>query len=146
MRCYSGEMTRAVIDTNVLVAGLSRRGSEGAVLDAWVDGRFQPCVPTALALEYEDLLTRKLGRERQDTIPGALQALLSRSEYVPIHFTYRPASPDPADDLVVDCVLNSGALLVTANVRDFRKPAEELGFPVYGPLQFLGLLEQEETP
>lgn len=135
-------MLRAVIDTNVLFTGLSRRGPEGAVVDAWVEQRFRPCVSTALALEYEDVLKRKLGTVKRRTAMRALQALLSRSDFVPIRFTYRPASPDPGDDLVVDCLLNGQAVLVTSNVRDFRKPSRELGFPVLKPAEFLDLLEE----
>lgn len=129
----------------MLFTGLSRRGPEGKVVDAWVQRRFQPCVSTALALEYEDVLQRKLGTVKRDTALRALQALLSRCEYIPIRFTYRPASPDPGDDLVVDCVLNGQAMLVTSNVRDFRRPARELGFTVVQPSEFLDLLAEEAT-
>lgn len=132
-----------MVDTNVLVAGLSRTGPAGAVIDAWVERRFRPCVSTALALEYEDVLGRKLGVARRETELKALQALLARSEYVPIRFTYRPSSPDPGDDLVVDCVLNSQAILVTENVRDFRRASRELGFQLLRPDQFLKLLEKD---
>ena len=131
------------MDTNVVVGGMSRRGSAGAVMDAWAARRFQPCVSTALALEYEELLIRKLGAERRATAARALQALLARSEYVPIRFTYRPASPDPGDDHVVDCVLNSRAMLVTENLRDFRTAARELGFRLARPTELLTLLEEE---
>jgi len=106
-----------VVDTNVLIAGLRRSGPAGAVLDAWVERRFQPCVSTALALEYEEVLVRKLGEARRESGLRALQALLARSEYVPVWFTYRPTSPDPADDLVVDCVVNSLYYLRTRHLN-----------------------------
>lgn len=143
IRCYSADMLRAVVDTNVLVSGLNRTGLEGAVIDAWADQAFQPCVSTALALEYQDVLARKFPEVRRETAMRALQALLVRCEYVPIRYTYRPASPDPGDDFVVDCVLNSQALLITANVRDFQGPGAELGFQVVGPKAFLDLMKQE---
>lgn len=60
-----------------------------------------------------------------------------------MRFTYRPASPDPKHDLVVDCVLNCQALLVTDNERDFRGPSRELGFTVLRPARFLKLLEDD---
>lgn len=127
---------RAVIDTSVLFEGLTHRSPASNVIDAWAARRFEPCVSTALALEYEDVLSRKLSPRRGDIVLPALQALLSRCRFVPIRFTYRPASPDPGDDLVVDCVLNSQALLVTHNVKDFSGPAKELGFEVLGPEEF----------
>lgn len=133
-----------MVDTNVLIAGLRRRGAAGAVVDAWVERRFRACVSAALALEYEEVLVRKLGEARCATGLKALQALLDRSEYVPVRFTYRPASPDPGDDLVIDCVLNGRAILVTENVRDFGRPSRELGFTVIRPREFVNLLEEED--
>jgi putative PIN family toxin of toxin-antitoxin system len=134
---------RAVVDTNVLFEGLTHLGPSASVVDAWSRGRFQPCVSTALALEYQDVLARKLAPTRGEAVLKALQALLSRCEYVPVHFSYRPASRDPGDDFVVDCVMNSRALLVTSNVRDFLSASRELGFPILRPADFLRLLDQE---
>ena len=132
-----------MVDTNVLFTGMSRRGPEGTIIDAWVARQFIPCVSTALALEYEDVLVRKLGTVKRETALKALQALLSRCEFVPIRYTYRPASPDPGDDLVIDCILNSRSLLVTSNVRDFEKAARDWDFMICKPPEFLDLLQQE---
>ncbi len=130
-------MIRAVIDTNVLFEGLTHTSPASEVIDAWVARRFQPCVSTALALEYEDVLSRKLSPLRGEAVLPALQALLVRCRFVPIRFSYRPASPDPGDDPVIDCVLNRRSMLVTYNVRDFRAAAREFDFRVLGPEEFM---------
>jgi predicted nucleic acid-binding protein len=137
---------RAVVDTNVLFGGLTAAGPAAEVVDAWVTEQFRPCVSTALALEYEDVLARKLGPARAETARRALQALLNRCEWVPVYFSYRPASQDRGDDLVVDCVLNSGSMLVTYNVKDFTRPAREFSFVVHRPKEFLEVLAEEKTP
>jgi putative PIN family toxin of toxin-antitoxin system len=128
---------RAVVDTNVLFEGLTRLGSAADVVDAWADRRFLPCVSTALALEYQDVLARKLRPTRGESALMALQALLVRCEYVPIYYSYRPASRDPGDDFIVDCVLNSQAVLITYNVRDFAEASRHLGFKVLQPSEFM---------
>jgi predicted nucleic acid-binding protein len=139
-------MFRAVIDTNVLFEGLTHLGPAASVIDAWAAGAFLPCVSTALALEYQDVLARKLKPLRGEAALLALQALLSRARYTPIRFSYRPASPDEGDDLVVDCVLNSQSVLVTANTRDFERPAKRWGFAVLRPPDFLHLLAEGSHP
>ncbi len=111
-----------------------------------VAGEFEPCVSTALALEYWDVLGRKLSPIRGGAALKALQALLARAHHVPIYFRYRPTSPDPGDDMVVECVLNSQSVLVTSNVRDFRTPAREWGFAVLRPSDFLSLLAEAKRP
>ena len=74
-RCYSDVM--AVIDTNVLFEGLTKLGACSLIIDAWVDRLFIPCVSTALAYEYEEVLTNKLRPERSGRALLALQALSS---------------------------------------------------------------------
>jgi predicted nucleic acid-binding protein len=137
---------RAVVDTNVLFEGLTHLGPSAKVIDAWVARRFQPCASSALALEYQEVLASKLAPFRGEAALMALQALLARCEYVPIYFSYRPASQDPGDDFIVDCVVNSRSLLVSHNVRDFLAASRQFGFPVLRPAGFLALLEKETQP
>jgi predicted nucleic acid-binding protein len=56
------------------------------------------------------------------------EALLSVSDWVRIHFLWRPNLPDEADNHVLELAVAGGAnAIVTANVRDFRRA--ELVFP-----------------
>lgn len=139
-------MIRGVVDTNVLFEGLTHLGPAAEVMDAWAAREFLPCISTALALEYQDVLARKLSPTRGDAVLKALQALLVRAQWTPIRYSYRPASPDPGDDLVIDCVLNSQSLLITSNVRDFREPARQWDFAVLRPPDFLRLLKEIKQP
>jgi predicted nucleic acid-binding protein len=132
---------RAVVDTNVLFEGLTTLGDCSAVVDAWVARKFSPCVSVALALEYEEVLTNKLGAARNRQALGALQALLDRAEFVPIHFQTRPLSPDADDDFVIECAFNASAPIVTRNLRDLRIAEEVLQIPVLTPERFLKMLE-----
>jgi len=130
-------MIRAVIDTNVLFEGLSRRGPSGAMVDAWAAGRFVPCVSTALALEYEEILTNKFGDAKRPIVRRALQALLDRVEWIPILSRIRPFSPDPDDDFIVECGIAADASIVTRNLRDLKVAEEALRIPVLTPEEFL---------
>ena len=129
-----------MVDTNVLFEGLTHQGPCGDVVDAWVAGRFTPCVSTAVALEYEEVLSNKLARSKRKTALEALPALLSRAEYVPVYIRVRPMSPDPDDDFVIECAVNARAVIVTRNVKDLRIARASLGIPVYEPQVFLNLL------
>lgn len=139
-------MLRAVIDTNVLFEGLSGRGPCGVVVDAWAGRRFVPCVSTALALEYEEILTNRFGDARRPTVLKALQALLDRVEWVPIIHRIRPFSPDPDDDFLVECAFAAEAMIVTRNLRDLKLAEEALHIPVLTPEDFLSTLEETPWP
>lgn len=138
MWCYTPRVERAVIDTNVVFEGLTTRGgAAGLLVDAWVAGLFQPFVSNALAYEYREVLERKLSANRWRRLRPVLGRLLQSCELVPIHFTWRPASPDPADDHVIDCAMNAAAVVVTSNTKDFRLAERALGLPVRTPVEFL---------
>jgi predicted nucleic acid-binding protein len=129
---------RAVIDTDVLFEGLTKQGgASGLIIDAWLAGLFQACVSNSIAYEYEDVLSRKLSEARWQKIKPVLGALLARAKFVAIYYSWRPTSPDPGDEHLIDCAMNAGAPVVTHNVRDFRLARQTLGLAVMTPVEFV---------
>src|SRR5512137_1813258 len=113
-------LLRVVIDTNVVFEGLTQQGgAAGLVMDAWQAGLLRVYVSSALAYEYAAVLSRKLSQARWQRIKPVVGTLLTQAEFVTVYYTWRPVSPDPADEHVIDCAMNAGAALVTNNVRDF---------------------------
>ena len=134
----SAALPRVVIDTNVLFEGLTKQGgAAGLIIDAWHGGLLRVYVSTALAYEYADVLSRKLSAARWQRIKPVLGALLVQAKFVPIYYSWRPSSPDPGDDHVIDCAMNARAPVVTANTRDFRLAAQTLGLVVLTPVDFV---------
>jgi putative PIN family toxin of toxin-antitoxin system len=129
-------LSRVVIDTNVVFEGLTRRGgAAGLIIDTWLADLVQVYVSDALAYEYADVLSRKLAEERWQRIKPILGTLLSKAQFVVIHYTWRPISPDPGDEHVIDCAMNAGATVITSNVRDFETAREALGLRVITPVE-----------
>jgi putative PIN family toxin of toxin-antitoxin system len=134
----SAPLLRVVIDTNVVFEGLTKQGgSAGLIIDAWLADLMIVCVSNALAYEYEDVLSRKLSEVRWSKLQPVLGTLLNSAQFTPIYFSWRPTSPDAGDDLVVDCAMNAGAIIVTSNLRDFRSATESLGVRVITPIQLV---------
>ncbi|MCI0691549.1 PIN domain-containing protein [candidate division KSB1 bacterium] len=128
---------RVIIDTNVVFEGLTKQGGACAlIVDAWLAGLFRPCISNALAYEYADVLSRLLSAERWQKIQPVLGKLLDHTEFVTVYFTWRPSSPDPGDEHVIDCAMNAGATVVTPNVRDFQMARQSLGLRVITPVEF----------
>jgi predicted nucleic acid-binding protein len=86
------------------------------------------------------VLTRKLSPERLLRLEIVLSALLDQAKHIEIHFSWRPSSTDPGDDMVVDCAINAGAVLVTWNLADFALPAQLFGLHVLTPVEFVSRL------
>ncbi len=131
-------MPKIVVDTNVVFEGITKQGGAlGLVVEAWLGGLFRPCVSNALAYEYADVLVRKLSPARWDSSRVIFEEMLSLAEFTNIYFRWRPVSPDPGDDHVIDCCMNAGAALVTSNLKDFKLAQDALGLRVITPVDFI---------
>ena len=137
---------RCVIDTNVLFEGLTQKGgAAGLLIDAWLSRTLDVCVSNALAYEYAEVLSRQLSPHRWQQMRPVLETLLDRARFVTIYYSWRPISPDPGDDHVIDCAMNAGATVITSNLRDFQSARIALGLRVLTPVEaILHLLEGED--
>jgi predicted nucleic acid-binding protein len=139
--CYNLNMStvlRVVVDTNVVFEGLTKQGGAcGLVIDAWKTGYLYVHLSNALAYEYADVLSRKLSAARWQHIKPVLGALLKQGEFVPVHYSWRPSSPDPGDEHVIDCAMNAGAMIITSNVRDYEAARQSLGVRVVTPVELI---------
>lgn len=131
-------LLKVVIDTNILLEGLTKQGSAaGLAIDVWLQGRVSVYISDALAYEYQDVLSRKLSPVRWAELKPVLGTLISRSTFTPIYYSWRPTSPDPGDDLVIDCAMNASAIVVTSNLRDFKTAKQQLGLQLMTALELL---------
>ena len=138
-------MYRVVLDTNVVFEGLTSEQSEcGVIVNLWRAGLIDVFVTDALALEYKEVLARKLSPQRWERLKILLTVLLDISTFIMVNFTWRPMSPDPDDDMVIDCGMNANAIVVTGNIKDFRRANEELGLPVMTPHAFLQMFTESD--
>jgi len=134
-------LLRVVLDTNIVFEGLTKQSSAaGLIIELWRTNLLNICVSDALWYEYEDVLTRHLSTQRWYRIQPVLNALILQAEFTTIYYTWRPSSPDPGDEHVIDCAMNANAILVTANLRDFREAQQSLGVRVIHPTALVGLL------
>lgn len=143
-------MKAYVLDTAVLVASLrSDRGASRQVVQAALARRFQLLLSVPLVLEYESVLTRPehlkaSGASVQD-VGDVLDALIAVGKQVRLAFRWRPALPDPNDDMVLETAINGHAdAIVTFNERDFNPIAAKFGCLVMRPGECLRTLINEE--
>jgi predicted nucleic acid-binding protein len=90
-----------------------------------------------LFLEYEAVLKRPAQRAVSDwserDVDAVLAELAGLLEPVCLHYRWRPQLRDPADEMVLEAAVNSGAdALITYNRRDFL-PADRFGLAVLTP-------------
>jgi len=133
---------RAVIDTSVLVAGISgfRKpfvpglNPSADVLHGWAERNNFVWLATGDILdEYKEILKR-LG-VRPNLIGRVVNLIRERAEWVKVR-SWTEISPDPKDDAFCVCAESGDAdLIVTLNPRDF--PAERLKSRIVLPGEFM---------
>ncbi len=130
---------RVVLDTDVMVAGLSSAtGASRRLLLAMLDGEILLLLSTPLLFEYEAVLTRPAVLAMAQVSAGEVAAILDElaSLCVPVAFDYRwrPQARDPDDDLVLETAINGAADAVASfNVTDMQAGARRFGIPVIRP-------------
>lgn len=142
-------MIRVLLDTNVLVAGLtSSQGASYAVLQAVAASKIEIAASTALWLEYESVLKRSEIRAlhgfSSKEIDAVLSALAVWVRPVLLHYVWRPQLRDPADEMVLEAAVNGQVqAIVTHNTRDFVQIAPDFGVRVLTPAQLLLMMEKK---
>ena len=89
-------------------------------------------------------------RFARDTAPGRypidefLAELAALIEPVELHFQWRPQTPDPNDEMVLETAINGRAnTLVTYNVADFAVAAKRFRISVLSPADLLKRMKHE---
>lgn len=134
---------KLVLDTDVVVAAIrSPAGASAELLRMARQGRFLPAVSVPLILEYEAVATRDevlnaSGLSRSE-VQAILDVLVTLSEWTKIHYTYRPMTRDPEDEMVLETALNARAdAIVTFNRKDFGAAPGQFGLGCWLPREAL---------
>lgn len=145
------KMRAFVLDTNVLVAALrSDSGASRRILEEALSQEFEFLLSAPLMFEYEAVLTRPehlsaSGASVED-VGDVLDGLAAAGRHVRLAFRWRPALPDPSDDMVLETAVNGQAYaIVTFNERDFNPVAARFSRRVMRPNEFLRSLVRETT-
>src|SRR5436309_497816 len=136
---------RAVLDTNVLVAGLrSRRGASHELLRSLRAGKWTLVLSNTVLGEYHEVLHREAvatGLSHAD-IDAYLDVLCALAEKRTLSTEWQPVAADPDDEPFVQLAREAKvSYLVTHNVRDLTG-AQQFGVQVVRPAEFLSALRK----
>jgi uncharacterized protein len=124
---------RVVVDTNILISALlNAESAPRGVLELCLRKQIRPLIGAALFSEHQDVLARdhlfatcRLSMAERTEL---LNALMSVSEWISIHFLWRPKLRDEGDNHLIELAVAGGAsAIISANRRDLM--LGELLFP-----------------
>ena len=133
---------KVVLDTNVIISGLTYHGNERRVLDLAKDGRFEIVLSPVILNEVERVLARKFQRQAQDIAHDVSD--LRRIATVIDPAPQADAVPDAhPDNRILDCAAAAEAdFLVTGDRRHLLPLGEHRGARILNAADFLDTLAQ----
>jgi uncharacterized protein len=130
-------MIRAVVDTNVLVAGfLSAGGPPGRIVDWLRAGTIIAVIDDRIFAEYAEVLARPAFKLPPADVEDVLAAIRSHAVWADVGPQEMVSLPDPDDAAFAECALVESVPLVTGNQRHFPKTACR-GLRVMTPAEFV---------
>lgn len=134
---------KVVIDTNVLVASISKRSEFRWVFDDFINEKFILCVTTEILAEYEEILQRFYGIELASIVLQIIENAVN-VDLITTYYTWQLIETDPDDNKFVDCAIACGAKYLVSHDRHFRI-LKNIPFPqvkVISGKQFQKILEK----
>ncbi len=139
------EKRRIVLDTNCLVAALSRHSEYYPVWSEFQAGKYTLCVSNEILEEYQEIIEKKTSAIVAQNVINLL--LKSKDvELVAPSFRFHLIEADHDDDKFVDCAFAANATYIVSNDKHFEV-LKDITFPqllVLKLKEFLGLLQSEK--
>ena len=134
---------RIVLDTNCLLASISRKGKYYSVWRSIVDGKTTLCVSNDILYEYREILEQQLNEILADSVL-ALLVNLPNVEILSPSFLFRLIESDPDDNKFVDCAIAANARFIVSNDHHFNE-LKEIDFPRVNVVSLSEFLKMIET-
>ena len=121
------EIRKIVLDTNCLIASLSRHSEYYPVWSKFQSGDYILCVSNDILEEYQEIIEQKTSSIVAKNVIDLL--LKSKNvEYITPHFKFRLIEADHDDDKFVDCAITANADYIVTEDSHFSH-LKHIDFP-----------------
>ncbi|MBU2056027.1 MAG: putative toxin-antitoxin system toxin component, PIN family [Proteobacteria bacterium] len=132
------EVTRAVLDTNVLVSALLFPGELERIVTGWKSGAFVPVFSRETFDEFRKVLAYpKFELTAQEIVALIEDEVLPFCEVVDVNEEIRGVCRDPADDPFLTCAVAANADCIVSGDRDLLDLGSFRNIPIITAAAFL---------
>ena len=136
-------MLKAVLDTNIIISGLSFSGSPAHVLELAAKGVIQNVISQDILDEVQGVVVHKFSWEKE-RVREAIEWLRLVSENVRPQEKVSAVSHDP-DNRIIECAIAGNAtLIVSGDKKHLQPPREYRGILIVGPNEFLNIFQRQD--
>ena len=118
---------RVVLDTNCLIASLSRRSPYYNVWSSLQAGSYTLCVSNEIIAEYEEIISMKTNALIASNV---IQTVINTSnvEFIDPHYHFNLVREDVDDNKFTDCAVVANASFIVSNDKHFNS-LKDIDFP-----------------
>ena len=131
---------KIVLDTNVLISSLSRRGKYFPIWQGFQERKYTLCISNEILEEYTEIIGQLMTPEIAENVAN----LLLKSENVELiqpYFHLGLITADPDDNKFVDCAFAANATYIVSNDSHFDV-LQSVDFPILLVLKLKEFLEK----
>mgnify|MGYP002521743925 FL=1 len=130
---------KIVLDTNCLLASISRRSTAYPVWKGFQEGRYTLCVTIEILAEYEEMIAHMASAEVA-TIVIRMIMDSRHVEFIDTYYHWNLITADPDDNKFVDCAFATGATYIVSDDSHFSV-LRDITFPQLLVLRLKEFLE-----
>jgi len=127
---------KIIVDTNILLVCISPRSSSNWLWQDILLGTFDVYVTTDILLEYQEIITQKMGKEVAELTVDLLSDL-PNVHFITKYYFWQLIEADPDDNKFLDCAIAAGANFLVSNDKHFKVIKD---YPYFN-IQLLSLTE-----
>ncbi|MFZ4632928.1 MAG: putative toxin-antitoxin system toxin component, PIN family [Saprospiraceae bacterium] len=113
------DVLRVVLDTNIIISSLSLKSPYRAIIDCFLEGKFNLFLSNEIMAEYEEKIRERYDQTTADLFLDALSISLNVYQ-IETFYKLRLIYPDMDDNKFVDCAFAANAHVLVTNDRDFN--------------------------
>jgi uncharacterized protein len=111
-------LLRVVLDTNIILASISRFSPYKKIIDYLFEGKFEIFVDNDMLLEYEEKISGIFSKEVSKEFIGAL-LILPNAYKIQSWYKLNLINTDPDDNKFVDCAFAANVNFIVSNDKHF---------------------------
>jgi putative PIN family toxin of toxin-antitoxin system len=112
-------MIKAVIDTNILLNSIPKKGSLRWLYDAFQNEEFIWVFSNEIITEYAKVINREFSKQAMEVVFSILLTAVNTQRFEP-SYKWQLVSDDPDDNKFVDCALGANVDYLVSNDRHLR--------------------------
>lgn len=138
-------MRRVVLDTNCLIASLSKTSKTYHVWEGLFYGEYILCVSNDILSEYQEIIAQKTTPEIAESV---IQYLINNEfvEFVTPYYHFELIQTDHDDNKFVDCAIAANATYIVTDDKHYN-PLKEIDFPrihIIKLMEFAAILQSSK--